>query len=107
MVEWDDKGGWRYYAHDMSTYPYACGDTEVLGPGIFASADGSVISWKGTNYTVQMEPRWGSLSARESREALRLLRLLADSRAISRQAALNVMPDVVEFVRRLDGHGGG
>lgn len=36
-----------------SKYPYEEGDTIVLGPEIFVSADGSVICWKGTNYVPQ------------------------------------------------------
>jgi len=35
------------------TYPYADGDVTVLGPEIFASTDGDVISWKGDNYVRQ------------------------------------------------------
>lgn len=34
-------------------YPYEEGDTIVLGPQIFASADSEVINWKGTNYVKQ------------------------------------------------------
>lgn len=39
-------------------YPYEdnLGPTTVLGPEIFASADGSVICWKGQNYVRQAEP---------------------------------------------------
>jgi hypothetical protein len=32
------------------TYPHPDGDVTVLGPEIFASSDGAVISWKGENY---------------------------------------------------------
>lgn len=35
------------------TYPHADGDVTVLGPEIFASPDGDVISWKGDNYVRQ------------------------------------------------------
>jgi hypothetical protein len=31
-------------------YPYREGDFLILGPEIFASIDGRVISWKGENY---------------------------------------------------------
>lgn len=34
-------------------YPYEDGDTTVLGPGIFAAKDGSVINWYGENYVPQ------------------------------------------------------
>jgi hypothetical protein len=37
-------------------YPYQDGDTTVLGPEIFASADGQVISWRGENYVRQHIP---------------------------------------------------
>jgi hypothetical protein len=33
------------------SYPYQDGDVTVLGPEVFASVDGEVISWKGANYT--------------------------------------------------------
>ena len=32
-------------------YPYQEGDVTVLGPEVFASADGEAISWRGENYT--------------------------------------------------------
>lgn len=38
---------------DAGTYPRPDGDVTVLGPEIFASKDGSVICWKGENYTRQ------------------------------------------------------
>jgi hypothetical protein len=34
-------------------YPRLEGDTIVLGPGIFASTDESVINWRGVNYIPQ------------------------------------------------------
>lgn len=34
-------------------YPHQDGDVTVLGPEIFASADGKVICWKGVNYVPQ------------------------------------------------------
>jgi len=37
-------------------YPHADGEFTVLGPEIFASSDGAVISWKGENYMRQPEP---------------------------------------------------
>jgi hypothetical protein len=40
------------------SYPYNDGDTIVLGPEIFVSADGAVICWRGENYVPQaIEPR--------------------------------------------------
>jgi len=36
-------------------YPYQDGEVTVLGPDIFASSDGAVISWKGDNYVRQVE----------------------------------------------------
>lgn len=36
-----------------SPFPYKDGDLTVLGPEIFASGDGSVLSWKGENYVPQ------------------------------------------------------
>lgn len=36
---------------DQPHYPYADGDIAVLGPEVFASADGQTISWKGANYS--------------------------------------------------------
>jgi hypothetical protein len=38
---------------EQRTYPYEEGDWKVLGPEIFASRDGRVISWKGENYVPQ------------------------------------------------------
>lgn len=37
-------------------YPYQDGDTTVLGPEVFASADHKVISWRGANYVCQHAP---------------------------------------------------
>lgn len=34
----------------VAAYPYQDGDVTVLGPEVIASAEGSVISWKGRNY---------------------------------------------------------
>ncbi|MFF1298193.1 MULTISPECIES: hypothetical protein [unclassified Streptomyces] len=34
-------------------FPYQDGDITVLGPEVFASQDGQVISWKGDNYVRQ------------------------------------------------------
>lgn len=34
-------------------YPYKDGDVTVLGPEIFATKDGSVISWRGENFVRQ------------------------------------------------------
>jgi hypothetical protein len=31
-------------------FPYEDGDVTVLGPEVFATKDGAVISWKGENY---------------------------------------------------------
>ena len=33
------------------SYPFQDGDFTVLGPEVFASADGDVISWRGETYT--------------------------------------------------------
>lgn len=38
-------------AEKATAYPYQDGDVTVLGPEVFASADGEVISWAGANYT--------------------------------------------------------
>lgn len=38
---------------EEKTYPYEEADNVVLGPEIFAAADGSVLSWKGQNYVPQ------------------------------------------------------
>lgn len=40
----------------QNEYPYVDGPTVVLGPEIFASADGTVICWKGVNYIPQPLP---------------------------------------------------
>lgn len=45
-------------------YPYQDGDITVLGPEIFASNDGAVISWKGDNYVRQTTPTGGPPSTR-------------------------------------------
>lgn len=37
-------------------YPFEDGDTIVLGPGVFASKDGSVLNWNGQNYVPQPSP---------------------------------------------------
>jgi hypothetical protein len=39
----------RAFASVVS-YPHQDGDFTVLGPEVFASADGSVICWRGENY---------------------------------------------------------
>lgn len=41
---------------ELRRYPYIDGDVTVLGPEIFASLDGAVISWRGENYTRQTAP---------------------------------------------------
>lgn len=40
---------------EAPTYPHPDGDVTVLGPEVFASNDGTVISWRGENY-VRQEP---------------------------------------------------
>ena len=37
----------------LISYPYAEGDTTVLGPECFASQDGAVLCWRGINYVHQ------------------------------------------------------
>jgi hypothetical protein len=37
-------------------YPYTDGPVLVLGPGVIATPDRSVINWKGENYVVQVNP---------------------------------------------------
>lgn len=44
------------------TYPYQDGDVTVLGPEVFASADGEAISWKGSNYSRRPGPTIGKVS---------------------------------------------
>lgn len=44
---------WLPEAAPAVIYPFADGDTMVLGPEIFASADGAVICWRGVNYVRQ------------------------------------------------------
>lgn len=46
----------RQSAPTMRPYPYSDGDVMVLGPEVFASSDGEVISWKGENYVRQQAP---------------------------------------------------
>lgn len=41
-------------------FPYQDGDVTVLGPEVFASADGQVISWRGENYVRQAQPDFTS-----------------------------------------------
>ena len=42
--------------HEAATrYPHPDGDFITLGPEIFTSKDGAVISWKGQNYVRQQE----------------------------------------------------
>lgn len=38
-------------------YPAELGDVILLGPEIFAAADGRVICWQGQNYTIQPEEK--------------------------------------------------
>lgn len=38
---------------DRTQYPFEDGDVIILGPEIFASKDGNVISWRGENYIKQ------------------------------------------------------
>lgn len=44
-------------------FPYQDGDVTVLGPEIFASKDGAVISWRGANYVRQDESAVRDLSS--------------------------------------------
>lgn len=37
-------------------YPHDSGDVTVLGPGVFAKPDGSVLNWDGVNYVPQPAP---------------------------------------------------
>ena len=34
----------------VEVFPYAEGDTIVIGPQCFADTDGTVINWRGVNY---------------------------------------------------------
>ncbi len=36
-------------------YPYIEGDHIIIGPECFAAKDGSVLNWRGVNYTPQIE----------------------------------------------------
>jgi hypothetical protein len=45
------------------SYPYQDGDVTVLGPEVFASADGEAISWKGTPYARRPYPALGTVSS--------------------------------------------
>lgn len=44
------------------SYPYQDGDVIVLGPEVFASADGEAISWKGSNYSRIPYPSLGAVT---------------------------------------------
>ncbi|MFG2900948.1 hypothetical protein ACGFZH_28165 [Streptomyces zaomyceticus] len=58
-------------ASDSGQYPRQDGDTTVLGPEIFASSDGQVISWRGMNYVPQPAPAVGQpAEAHDTDEAL-------------------------------------
>ena len=46
---------WILDGNEEPLYPFASGDTLVLGPEIFVAIDGSTICWKGTNYDKQEE----------------------------------------------------
>jgi hypothetical protein len=52
----------QVYSAKQTDYPYRDepGNVTVLGPEIFASADGRVISWKGENYTIPDPGHGGS-----------------------------------------------
>lgn len=45
----------RAAATSGPAYPYADGETLVLGPETFVAKDGAVLCWKGQNY-VKQEP---------------------------------------------------
>jgi hypothetical protein len=47
---------------DTITYPHQDGDITVLGPEVFASADGEAISWKGAHYTRRPYPTLGKVT---------------------------------------------
>lgn len=56
--------GFKVYTHqtfkqsfDESEYPHMDGGFVVIGPGCFASHDGSVLNWKGVNYVPQKADR--------------------------------------------------
>lgn len=57
---------------ELRRYPYIDGDVTVLGPEIFASPDGAVISWRGENYT-RHQPATLEVRADETPDALREL----------------------------------
>lgn len=44
------------------SYPHQDGDVTVLGPEVFASTDGGVISWKGSNYSRRTGPMLGKVT---------------------------------------------
>jgi hypothetical protein len=43
-------------------YPHQDGDVTVLGPEVFASPDGEVISWAGVNYVRRGLPALGKVT---------------------------------------------
>lgn len=45
-----------------TAYPYQEGDVTVLGPEVFVSPDGEVLSWKGSNYSRRTGPMLGKVT---------------------------------------------
>lgn len=62
-------------------FPYEDGDVTVLGPEIFASKDGSVISWRGDNYVrhQDVQPTSDGLTADAVHELASAVRDLASA----------------------------
>jgi hypothetical protein len=65
----------------VRSYPYRDGDVTVLGPEIFASKGGAVISWRGENYVRQqdIEPGREELAAGAMHELASSVRDLASA----------------------------
>ena len=49
----DEKHLAEWQEIDAGAFPRVSGDITVLGPGIFAAADCSVLCWRGQNYVPQ------------------------------------------------------
>ena len=59
------------------SYPYEDGDVTVIGPECFAAADGSVVCWRGENYTPQQPTTRAPLSPAAWRNNLTVLQGLS------------------------------
>lgn len=114
-LDLEDRSAWEGAAQTAiaaaasrdTAYPYEDGDVMVLGPGVFAAADRSVLNWDGANYAPQAgpasEPRV-TIHERRWNASVDVDRSFAAG-FIAADGGIVVCHDEDEFTRRCDGDG--